>query len=266
MYRDFLNLQQDKHDVHAHTRPDSFAKVPPLSSRNATRPLMHIPVPFDASSSFVGDETKAYDGSAFFGPHDSMMELTPLGPNAGEETWSRPRHKHVRRSCTTWLRGEWGMCGWFTRGTAVILGFVGLALFIVLIYFVVPRVPSVRLVTQHALTPATQKSDMQLLSSPLGFRMNGTLHLRLDNSDGWIPSHLLSLDTEVQLSKTKTVIGKGHAQSQWIPGRQVSRVNVPVTFAHKSLNESGDATQLAIQDACAHLYRGVQRPSMCLLY
>lgn len=84
-------------------------------------------------------------------------------------------------------------------------------------------------------------------------RMNGTMNVRLDNNDGWVPSHLLSLHTDVTLSSTNVKIGSGDVHSQWIPGREVTQVQVPISFSHKSLNVTGDDTQQTMQKACAHL-------------
>ncbi|RAY30868.1 hypothetical protein DP183_24830, partial [Enterobacter kobei] len=64
------------------------------------------------------------------------------------------------------------------------------------------------------------------------------------------------------LAKTNKVIGHGTVPSQWIPGHKTSDLKVPISFSHKSVNQTGDDTQLTIQDACAHLYQGVRRPSM----
>lgn len=115
--------------------------------------------------------------------------------------------------------------------------------------------------TKDPLTPANGRSDMELVGFPTGFRyvhaeltcsMNGTLHLRVDNTAGWVPSHLLSLQTTVTYIPTKMVVGKGNAKSQWIPGHTKSALNIPIMFSHTSLNATGDDTQLAFQDACAH--------------
>lgn len=104
------------------------------------------------------------------------------------------------------------------------------------------------------------KTAIALTGFPTGFeyvnmsdpRMNGTLHVRLDNP-GWIPTHVLSLATTVKALDTNVIVAKGNLPKQWIPGRQVTNVDVGLSFSHQSLNVTGDATQLLFQNACAHL-------------
>lgn len=119
----------------------------------------------------------------------------------------------------------------------------------------------VSIVTNNPLTPMNgNKTAMALTGFPTGFqyvpssysRMNGTLHVRLDNP-GWIPAHILSLATTVKALDTNVIVAKGDLSKQWVPGRKVTTVDVDLAFSHKSLNVTGDATQLLFQDACAHL-------------
>lgn len=143
----------------------------------------------------------------------------------------------------------------------------------------IPRVPGARvtltadvsLKSKNPITPAGDKSAMDLTGFPTGFqyvflfhsRMNGTLHVRVHNP-GWIPAHLLSLDTTVKALDTNVVVAKGNVPKQWVAGRQTTIVDVDLNFTHKSLNVTGDATQLLFQEACAHLYQGTQRPTLNL--
>lgn len=290
MYRDFYNMDQVPKQEEAGLPPSSYGGVPPMAARPKSHPLVQIPTQYDPSASsydirhpndsfLAGDDYKGH--STMFSRNDSFMELAPLGPEYTAEEHERMtrafrRREHLRkqgRICGSWFRGESRCFGWFGRGPALILFFIFLAFLAVLLYFVVPRVPGtcplthiaeIDLVTHNALTAATKKTDMELTPTPMGFKMNGTLHFRVDYTNGWIPVHLLSLETHVKLTKTDKVIGQGNVPSQWIPGHKTSGLKVPISFSHKSVNQTGDETQLAVQDACAHLYQGVQRPSMDL--
>ena len=288
MYRDFYNMDQVPKQPEAELAPNSVGGVPPMAARPKSHPLVHIPTQHDPSayshdihhlhdSFLAGDELKGQ--SFMFGPNDSFMELAPLGPEYTAEEHERmtrayrrgERLRKQKRLCGAWLRGERRCFGWLGRGSVLIFLFIFMAFLAVLLYFVIPRAPGtcsatncadIDLVTHEALTAATKKSDIELTPIPKGFKMNGTLHFRVDYTNGWIPVHLLSLTTQVKLAKTNKVIGHGTVPSQWIPGHKTSDLKVPISFSHKSVNQTGDDTQLTIQDACAHLYQGVRRPSM----
>ena len=288
MYRDFYNMDQVPKQLEAEVAPSSVGGVPPMTARPKSHPLVHIPTQHDPSayshdmhhlhdSFLAGDALKGQ--SFMFGPNDSFMELAPLGPEYTAEEHERmtrayrrgERLRKQKRLCGAWLRGERRCFGWLGRGSVLIFLFIFMALLAVLLYFVIPRAPGtcsatncadIDLVTHEALTAATKKSDIELTPIPKGFKMNGTLHFRVDYTNGWIPVHLLSLTTQVKLAKTNKVIGHGTVPSQWIPGHKTSDLKVPISFSHKSVNQTGDDTQLTIQDACAHLYQGVRRPSM----
>ena len=152
----------------------------------------------------------------------------------------------------SWMRGYNPLCGWFGPHVAVFTVFFFLVFLGVLLYFVVPRVPDITLKTKDPLAAAGNTSAMEITAQPTGFEMNGTLTVRLDNGDGWIPSHLKSLSAEVHYKPAKTKVGSGTLKGKSVPGRKTSELTIPIQFNYHSLNSTGDDTQLAFQKACAH--------------
>ncbi|WFD08288.1 hypothetical protein MVES1_003660 [Malassezia vespertilionis] len=269
MYRDFNNMGQGpsaepEHGMHARKVGD----VPRYSERSSkthlvsVQPLLEQEKDFTRAYSFGSDDdTKLLRRGPM---HEPMIELEDLPP-LGTEFSSYERERMTRRSRRTrkrlgrlgyldsWLRGYTPLCGWFGPRAAVAIGFVLVVVIGVTLFFVIPRVPSVTLVTKDPLVPAQARSDMAVTVQPTGFTMNGTLALHMDNSQGWIPSHLKTVEAVVKFQPQDTKVGEGKLKGPWIPGRTSTRLHVPISFSYKSPNATGDDTQLTFQDACAHL-------------
>lgn len=101
--------------------------------------------------------------------------------------------------------------------------------------------------------PVPDKAAMQITTAPTGFAMNATLALRADNSAAWVPSHIKKLHVDIKLLKNNDIVGGGDLSGGSVAARRLSTVNVPISFSHKSVNTTGDDTQLAFTSACAHL-------------
>lgn len=206
--------------------------------------------------SFASDDAKpfAYDLG------ESTLELAPLGAEYTSEERERMTRKAQRRhwkysqlgAFDSWLRGYKPLCGWFGPHVAVFLIF-GFVIFLgILLYFVVPRVPDVTLGMNQPLAAAGNVSAMRITGQPTGFTMNGTLAVRFDNSDGWIPSRLKTVNAVVKFKPAKTKVGEGTLKGKSVAGRKSTQLHIPISFNYHSLNETGDDTQLAFQKACAH--------------
>lgn len=206
--------------------------------------------------SFASDDAKpfAYDLG------ESTLELAPLGDEFTAEERARMSRKAQRRhwrysklgAVDSWMRGYNPLCGWFGPHVAVFTVFFFLVFLGVLLYFVVPRVPDVTLKTKDPLAAAGDTSAMDITAQPTGFAMNGTLTVRLDNGDGWIPSRINTLSAEVHYKPAKTKVGSGSLRGKSVPGRKTTELSIPIEFDYHSLNSTGDDTQLAFQNACAH--------------
>lgn len=290
VYRDFNNMSTSAKEepVHKHTAPQRDQNTlpsrraqteshPPPRRRTgpqlvsfhdmgglypATMSSQHVHdmqrVAYDTTRghSFASDDAKpfAYDLG------ESTLELAPLGEEFTSEERARMSRKAQRRhwrysklgAVDSWMRGYNPLCGWFGPHVAVFTVFFFLVFLGVLLYFVVPRVPDVTLKTKDPLAAAGNTSAMEITAQPTGFEMNGTLTVRLDNGDGWIPSHLKSLSAEVHYKPAKTKVGSGTLKGKSVPGRKTSELTIPIQFNYHSLNSTGDDTQLAFQKACAH--------------
>ncbi|WFD30017.1 hypothetical protein MSPP1_001030 [Malassezia sp. CBS 17886] len=230
---------------------------------------------FSGGYTSVGDDSKQYMDDSLAGPRDSvleMAEMAPLGPEFSEDERARMTRAARRKqwgqrrvdTFAEWAQGRRLLGGWFGPRMALVIGFAFVVVLAALLYFVVPRVPTVTLLAARPLQPAGKPDDMQITTSPAGFAMNGTLGLRLNNHDAWIPSHVLRLDTTVSYEAGKSKVGTGHITGRWVPGRQSTMLKIPVAFSHTSVNSTGDSTQLAFQKACAHPYQGVVRTQLSL--
>ena len=145
-------------------RSSHFGSVPPLASRPKSQPLLQIPTHLQDTSSaalfdtryandslVVGNETKPY--GTLLGHSSSSFELADIAPPGAEysttelaEMTRSHRRKVWRqkqaRTFDHWLHGQHLMCGWLGRGTALMILFVFLIMLILILYFVIPRVPS----------------------------------------------------------------------------------------------------------------------------
>ncbi|SHO77517.1 Uncharacterized protein MSYG_1857 [Malassezia sympodialis ATCC 42132] len=292
MYKDFNNQAQEPGVKSRPVTVYAEGAIPPLSMRPKSGPLLQVPSTVDVHTSFydtsLAHESRFSTGECSSGlfdrdtktfrpliPNDSQWELDDRAPLGAEytdmerEQMTRAYRRFYWRNkflgkIDSWLRGYNPLGGWLGPQIAVILTVIVLALIGVGLFFVIPRVPDVSIVTNNPLTPMNgNKTAMALTGFPTGFQMNGTLHVRLDNP-GWIPAHILSLATTVKALDTNVIVAKGDLSKQWVPGRKVTTVDVDLAFSHKSLNVTGDATQLLFQDACAHLYQGTDRPTLNL--
>lgn len=215
-----------------------------------------------------------------------LGEMAPLGP----EYTSEERHRMTREfrrwhwrnqylgKLDSWLRGYNKIGGWLDPRYAMVITFITVVWYVaaltqpcgagVLCGAACARYVAIShsRVAQHAaaaragrrarghesgrIPPRLQVRGARARAHP---SMNGTLHLRFDNTGGWVPSHVQAFAAEVRYTPENTVVGHARLPSMWIPGRKVTSKDVLVEFTHTSLNVTGDATQLAFQDACAHI-------------
>lgn len=290
VYRDFNNMNQmDKHEFDVNQPVPQRDKatlpsrrlpggIPPRSARPTVPHLVSFPdftgmYPTAQSNQHMynmqqssGDVTRGHsfasdDAKPF--AHDldgSTLELAPLGAEFTEQEHEQMTRRARRKrwayskmgGVRSWAHGENPLCGWFGPRAAVFITFTVLALLGITLYFVIPRVPSVELATSKPLTPAGDVSAMNITAQPAGFFMNGTLTMRFDNSDGWIPSRLTNVHAIVKYKPAKTKVGEGSLSGKSIPGRTTTKVGMPIHFNYHSINSTGDDTQLAFQKACAH--------------
>lgn len=201
-----------------------------------------------------------------------LLDVPPLGPEFTKEEHEQMTRKYKRRAwrkrrreaVVSWSKGRGRVARFCGPKVCVACTFAFLVVLGVVLYFVIPRKPTLSVVSKDPIKPVPNKGAMTVTTSPTGFNMNATLLLHADNSNGWIPSHVSDLHVDVELVKTKDKVGSGDLSGISIAGRKESLIHVPLIFSHKSLNATGDDAQLAFTQACAHLYQGTERPSLNL--
>ncbi|CAO3585376.1 unnamed protein product [Absidia cylindrospora] len=118
-------------------------------------------------------------------------------------------------------------CGLKSRiWTCLITGF--LVLFTLLMYFLIPRMPTVKF---SSADPKQQhwSEDAQSLTA------QWIVDFSLDNSDNWIPTWMQKMVVALDDKDTKTQIGWGVLESQWIPPRNGSYiVRIPINISYSS--------------------------------
>lgn len=115
------------------------------------------------------------------------------------------------------------------------------------------------------LIAVPNSSGMSTHYAPTNWSMTMDLALRGNNEGGWIPSYVSKMDAVVTEVTTSKKIGSGHLSDLSFPGRSQKTFTLPVQFAYSSLNVSGDATFLAVYDACKHQTSGGSaRPNLNL--
>lgn len=284
VYDDFNNYQPTQAKAAVDVRQSLVDSISAGHIPGISQPLIDAPIldsyqqPYSDVSLHHGDNQKWKRGSDISIGNESAIQLAdfpPLGPEFTDEEREQMTRRYKRRQWRKDKRGA--IVDWF-RGIkikrrrvriarprlAAAICFALIIAIILLGYFLTPRIPTLTITAKDPIVPVPDKKAMEVTTSPTGFKMNGTLLVRADNKGAWISSHIKSLTADVSLTKSKVRVGHGELSGPWIPARQRSKLEIPISFSHKSLNLTGDTTQKMFQDACAHIYTGTQRPTLDL--
>ncbi|PWY98207.1 hypothetical protein BCV70DRAFT_35539 [Testicularia cyperi] len=169
-----------------------------------------------------------------------------------------------KRSWQMWVHGQDHLWGWLSPRVAVFIGFfivVGLAL---MLYFVIPRVPTFAILSTTPVVAIPNGASMNVNRSPTNFSMDMGFNLRAGNRGSWISTKLHDMTMEVTDLNTYKEVGKGDLESLSLPGRTNTPFQFPVHFSYVSLNTSGDQTWQDFYQACGALTPGVTRPTLNL--
>lgn len=283
VYDDFNNYQPTQSKTAVDVRQSLVDSISAGHIPGVSQPLIDTSV-FGASQVPYSDVPMHQDDAAWKYVSDAsvgnesaiqLADFPPLGPEFTDEEREQMTRRYKRRQWRKDKRGA--VVDWF-RGIkikrrrvriarprlAAAICFALIIAIILLGYFLTPRIPTLTITAKDPIVPVPDKKAMEVTTSPTGFKMNGTLLVRADNKGAWIPSHIKSLTADVSLTKSKVRVGHGELSGPWIPARQRSKLEIPISFSHKSLNLTGDTTQKMFQDACAHIYTGTQRPTLDL--
>jgi hypothetical protein len=80
--------------------------------------------------------------------------------------------------------------------------------------------------------------------------MDMKINLRADNTGGWVPTKVKTMQMTVYDITTSKQVGEGTLKGQSFPGRKQTTFQFPVSFSYASINATGDATWLEWINAC----------------
>ncbi|GAK65666.1 uncharacterized protein PAN0_009c3884 [Moesziomyces antarcticus] len=179
---------------------------------------------------------------------------------------SKRRRKRTARTkrCSLWVSGQDHLWGWLSPRVAVFLAFFILASLGVLLYFVIPRVPTFAILTTNPVVAIPNGASMQVNRSPTNFSMDMGFNLRASNRGGWIASHARDIKMQVTDLNTYRTVGKGQLDNLSFKARGNTLFQMPVHFSYVSINTTGDQTWQDFYTACGPNIQGQSRPTLNL--
>ncbi|KAJ1022427.1 hypothetical protein NDA16_003416 [Ustilago loliicola] len=147
---------------------------------------------------------------------------------------SKRRKKRTQRKkrCQLWVSGQDHLWGWLSPRVAVFLAFFVLVTLGVMLYFVIPRVPTFAILTTNPVTAIPNGASMQVNRAPTNFSMDMGFNIRANNRAAWIPTHAQHLKMEVTDLNTYRVVGKGEMDAISFKGRGNTVFQFPVHFSY----------------------------------
>ncbi|KAI8343713.1 hypothetical protein BC941DRAFT_412121 [Chlamydoabsidia padenii] len=186
-----------------------------------SQPIAPIYVEDERSQTMQGVGSMLQDNiSVDMAPQQVQAKLTI---DSHYEKTEPPRRNEQKRGCGLTIR-QWR----YVSGG----GF--LVLFALLMYFFVPRMPTVKF-SAAATSQKSWAKDMNTMTAQWAVNMT------LDNSANWIPVWLNSMVVSVLDNDTMTQIGSGSVDAQWINQREKKHlVTLPITIAYSRTNATDE--------------------------
>lgn len=177
----------------------------------------------------------------------------------------RQKRKAKKRSISDWARGDSKVLGLDCRGAAFLVFFLCIVLGLVL-YFVIPRVPSFDFLTTRPLDAEPDSNSMVIGHNPLNFSMSMNANMRVDNKGSYVPITVRNLDVKVRDQETNALVGEGKMESLSVAAHKKKEFQFPIDFLCRSINLTGDQTFLSFYHGCGPKWPGSSRPgkSRCL--
>ncbi|KAI8328134.1 hypothetical protein BC941DRAFT_445509 [Chlamydoabsidia padenii] len=157
------------------------------------------------------------------------------------------QHKSRHHSTSQWLRQRWYR---LPRWIWLVLILLFIMTFVLLMYFLIPRMPTVKLTDTETNQYPMWSNDRSSMSA------EWNVSITLDNSMNWIPTFLQKLNVVVEDYDTKAQVGYGlYDDSQWLAPHDYV-ITMPVHIAYSGTNASDD-TLLDLSTIC-----GLERQSV----
>ncbi|EST09444.1 hypothetical protein PSEUBRA_000654 [Kalmanozyma brasiliensis GHG001] len=176
----------------------------------------------------------------------------------------RKKRGNRKRKCQLWVSGDDHLWGWLSPRLAVFIAFFVLLGLGVMLFFVIPRVPTFATLSTNPVVALPNGASMRVNHSPTNFSMTMGFNLRASNRAAWIPTHATDLTLEVTDLNTYMKVGKGHLDSITFKAKGNTEFQFPVDFSYVSLNTSGDQTWQDFYQGCGPNYPGQTRPTLNL--
>ncbi|TKY84494.1 hypothetical protein EX895_006395 [Sporisorium graminicola] len=176
----------------------------------------------------------------------------------------RKKRSNRRKRCQLWVSGEDHLWGWLSPRVAVFIAFFSFVALGVMLYFVIPRVPTFAILSTNPVVAIPNGASMQVSHSPTNFSMQMGFNLRASNRGGWISSRATDLTLKVTDLNTFIKVGEGKMDGYTFAGRGNTPFQFPVQFSYVSLNTSGDQTFQDFYKGCGPNYEGTTRPTLNL--
>lgn len=147
-----------------------------------------------------------------------------------QEQLDQPKDKRLR----FWLqqRWLWGVARWVWF--LLLIAFI--VTFTLLMYFLIPRMPTVNITDTETYQYPSWSKDKSTMTA------DWNVNVALDNSINWIPTLLQRMEVAVEDLDTKVAIGSGFiTDSQWLASRDNNiLIKLPVHIAYSGTNTSDD--------------------------
>ncbi|UZJ52109.1 hypothetical protein CBS101457_001429 [Exobasidium rhododendri] len=176
----------------------------------------------------------------------------------------RKKALHSREKAQRWIKSDDRYFGCLSPQLAIFMIFGSLAALGVMLYFVIPRVPTIAVQTVTPLVAVPDGGSMETHLVPTNFSMDMKINLRADNTGGWIATKVNKMNMKVYDITTSKLVGEGTMNAQSFPGRKQKTFQFPVSFAYASINATGDATWLHWVNACGPKYTNTARQALSL--
>ncbi|ORY89175.1 hypothetical protein BCR35DRAFT_350657 [Leucosporidium creatinivorum] len=159
----------------------------------------------------------------------------------------------VASHSASFLSRRWKVLSIASLVTAVVL--------VIVLYFVIPRFPSVAFASGD---PLIETDDNPFVSSTYGnYSFLSDLHVEINADDSYVPVQYSSFHVELRMFETDEIVAQGPRTGLKVEGRKKTVYAIPLTWSG-SFGNATDPTFSAIYSACQHKYDTVTRQTLNL--
>ncbi|EFP92483.2 uncharacterized protein PGTG_18308 [Puccinia graminis f. sp. tritici CRL 75-36-700-3] len=178
----------------------------------------------------------------------------------------RSKKQVVDSQFRDFLAGRRRLGGWFTRVMALVLLLFSLLLAVLLIYFLVPRVPEVAYNNETTFTGDSANGLSFQTLEPVRFEFNGKINLAMTAKSSYVQpktSIITVIIKDLSSAGNPVEVARGsNSDSLSISNKEYTPFSVDLNFRY-SANSSKDPVWTAWHEACGHKWPGKEdRPKL----